>query len=649
MNKKTFTLLEYDRILDMLSEHCVSETIKEKVRGLKPMTDLVKIKNYQNETTAAKAMIEASSSVPLSTMQGIYEIMNLLGKGAMLTAHQLECISTFLNSCKRMHDYLSSMRSVAEDLAAYGGSIDGLRHVQDEITRCIKDGRVFERATPELMAITKKREALESRVKAKMESLLRGHGEWFADSYVTLRKGRKVLPVKREHKAKVKGSVVDVSGSGGTVYIEPDMVRNAQSQLDELTIAYENEVRRILYTLTAMVEDESIQLKVNFDAMGILDAIFARAKLSLQMNANPATVTLDQPIVIVEGRHPLLGEDAVPLNFTMGDDGIRAVVITGPNTGGKTVALKTVGLLTMMAQTGLHVPMKEQSSLRLMHDILCDIGDGQSITQSLSTFSAHITTIIDLLKDAGEGALVLLDELGGGTDPAEGMGIAVSLLEAFYHTGCFMVATTHYPEVKTFAKKAEGFINARMAFDLETLRPLYRLDIGEAGESCALQISLRLGLPKNIVERAHEVSYGDKKLYDTPTMKKPKPNIVPKIEKNVELKAPAPAQPKRKKKVKAGSQYQVGDSVYISFMKRSGIVSAEVNERGEVEVLIKDKKIRVNHKRLKPYLKNEDIYPEDYDLDVVLKSAEQRKAEKIMSKRHQEGVEVVLVEGKASK
>jgi dsDNA-specific endonuclease/ATPase MutS2 len=379
------------------------------------------------------------------------------------------------------------------------------------------------------------------------------------------------------------------------------------------------------------------------EAMETLDFIFAKAKLSMDMKAVPAEMNTDRRIRIDNGRHPLIKpSECVPLNFQIGN-GITGIVITGPNTGGKTVSLKTVGLFSLMAQSGLHVPC-DYANLCMNNAVLCDIGDGQSITENLSTFSSHITNIIHILSNTGQESLVLLDELGSGTDPAEGMGIAISILEELIQKGCLFVATTHYPEVKEFAEKAKGLINAKMAFDRESLKPLYRLEIGEAGESCALYIAKRLGLPKRMLERAYEEAYqkdgnpkrhapGKDFLDDAavdPSGDAPSSAPVPRTQKAVE---PKPVNTK-------SARFHIGDCVLVYPQKKIGIVFKLSDEKGEVGVQIQKKKEFVNHKRLQLKVAATEMYPEDYDFSIIFDSVTNRKARHKMEKGYQPGLQI---------
>lgn len=635
MRNNDMKTLEFDKILEMLAEEALSDNAKNNILKLKPYLNEGEVKHKMQETTEARAIIESLGTPPLTSMKEIDKAMALVSKDAMLVPEQLISIAQFLISCKRMKKYLKKAELLNTGVAYYGNSINDLSSLIDEIERSIRNGVVDDGASPQLRDIRRRIESVGSQIKAKLDSLLRSKRTWFADSYVTMRNGRYTLPVKKEYKNQISGTVIDSSQSGGTYFIEPSAVGRLQDELSLLLIDEDNEVRKILYTLTALVEENMQSIALNMQAMELLDFIFAKAKMSLKMHGRPVEVTMSRRIIINSGRHPLIDEKtAVPLNFQIGES-INGVVITGPNTGGKTVALKTIGLLSIMAQSGLHVPTGEGSEFCMHNVILCDIGDGQSITENLSTFSSHITNIIDILHSSNEESLVLLDELGSGTDPAEGMGIAIAILEELRKKSCLFVATTHYPEVKDFAKAAEGLVNARMAFDRESLQPLYQLEIGEAGESCALYIAKRLGFPAHMLQRAYKEVYGNRARelqysYDSADFGEETTEAAIKKSGIPRLTAKQDAQMKNE----PSSKFSIGDSVMIYPQKLIGIVYQSENEKGDVVVQIKGKKQFVNHKRIKLIALASEMYPSDYDFSIVFDTVDNRKARHKLEKGH---------------
>jgi len=681
------TALEFDKILNMLSECAVSAVVRERCLRLTPSADLNEAARWIGETTQSKVIIEHVGTPPLANMAELQKIIGLLGIDVMLSPDQITNVSSFMASCRRMKDYLKKSESTGVDIAFYGGSIVDLAETEDELNRCIRGDQVDDRASQRLYDLRRGVAAKDDQIKSKLEAILRKNRELFSESFVAIRNGRYTLPVKKECRTRIEGALVELSNSGGTCFIEPASVRKIQDELNELRIEEDNEVRRILYYLSALIYDNLPVIRINIEAMETLDFVFAKAKLSVKMKASPIRLTEAREMRVLSARHPLLRrEEAVPLDFMLGGD-IAGVVVTGPNTGGKTVALKTVGLVALMAQGGLHVPADGLSSTCVFDKIMCDIGDGQSITENLSTFSSHMTNIIGILKDTTENSLILLDELGSGTDPAEGLGIAMAILEELLVKGCLFAATTHYPEIKEFAAVTYGLINARMAFDRESLMPLYKLEIGEAGESCALFIAERLGLPAHLLERARAISYagmerqadnvdvavnaggggalvggetlvcgealvsGDGARIDGGEVLVDgngatvsgggarKSGVFLEIKPlDIVEEAEVPVI------IPRSQRFAVGDSVTVYPNKEIGIVYARANEKGEIGVQIKKKKMLINHKRLKIKVAAAELYPDDYDFSIVFDSVADRKARHLMGKRHVEGNVVTIDE-----
>lgn len=643
MNKETIKILEYNKILETLKGYALSEVAKERIEALEPMVDINAIEKQLRETTEARAIIERSSSVPLHSLSGIKKIKEKLGKGSNLLPEELEAISTLLREGKRLKIFMEDKAFEAPMVSTYAQSIYELTDLTEEIDRCIFRGRVEDKASGELCKLRKKIAVLEDRIKTKLDSVLRNpkYRDYLQDNLVSMRNGRYVIPVKSQYKHNLQGNVQDMSTSGSTVFIEPEQVKKAQDELNIVRIEEEKEVYKILSSLTVMVESCERELSINIETMANYDFIFAKAKYSKAIDGRAVKLNTNKYICINCGRHPLLGRSAVPLDFNIGND-YRSLVITGPNTGGKTVVLKTVGLLTMMVQSGLHVSVGEGSEFAIFADVLADIGDGQSIEQSLSTFSSHIKNIISIINCSDPYTLVIIDEVGSGTDPAEGMGIATAVLEEIYKRGATLLATTHYSEIKEFAEDSEGFKNGCMEFDINTLKPLYRLKIGEPGESNALYIALRLGMDKSLIERAHQITYKEFKKYDEykplAEVVETKPDLqheemIKKLESAGKYEALAKEQKKK-------GSFNIGDCVYISTMDRTGIVCELQNGKGEVGVMVMKKKFKINHKRLSLYIEGGELYPEDYDFDIVFESVENRKKNKIMNKRHVEGMEI---------
>lgn len=662
MNQTTLEILEYQAIIDMLEEFTVSEMGRDLVRALKPETDAAIIRNWLMETNESRGLLDKGASVPLSSLSGIGKVMEKLGKVTALQPEDLTIIRNVLIGAGRIISYMKSRTELAPHVASYASSMYTLEDLASEIDRCIRDNRVDDRASPELARIRKRIALVETRIASKLESILRSPAwqDKLQDQVVSIRGGSYVIPVKREHRRSIEGTVVDTSSSGSTVFIEPEAIRLLKNELNLLRIEEEKEVFRLLSWLTGIAEGYRREIMINVQTMAYYDFLFAKAKLSNAMKAVCPEINEDRRIVIVKGRHPLIGDHAVPLDFRIGED-YQALIITGPNTGGKTVVLKTVGLFCLMAQSGLHVPADAGTSLPVFRDILADIGDGQSITQSLSTFSSHIRNIISIIRCAGPGTLVIIDELGTGTDPAEGMGLAIAVMEELKRKDSIILATTHYSEIKDFAGRTPGFENGCMLFDPDTLMPLYTLNIGIPGESNAFLISLRLGMDPEIISRAHEITYKEKKVYNAPSIPPDQgmdgdsgreasalvnADMIEYGERSARKAEQRRESRKKAEKQRIESPFKVGDCVYVSSMNRTGIVCEPENARGEVGVLIMKKRFLISRKRLRPYIDGKDLYPDDYDMSIVLDSKENRKKRRIMSKRHVEGLTIQISEDK---
>jgi DNA mismatch repair protein MutS2 len=637
-NHKT---LEFNKILEQLADNALSAIVKARCLALVPSLNEAEVRRRLDETTQAKRIIEQTGIPPLPSMTDLQKVIGLIAIDVMLMPDQIAHVSSFLVSCRRMKAYLKKAETTDTNIAWYGGSINELSELENEIDRCIKNGVVDDKASTRLADIRRLTGTTSDQIKVKLDALLRKNKDWFSESFVSIRSGRYTLPVKREHKKDVIGSVVDLSQTGGTCFIEPASVGKLQSELSALQIEEDSEVRRILHSLTALISDSLPAIRLNIETMETLDFIFAKGKLSLAMKASPVIINAEREIRIMGARHPLINPgSAVPLNFEVGYK-TNGVVITGPNTGGKTVALKSVGLLSLMVQSGLHVPADKNSIFCMRNLVLCDIGDGQSIAENLSTFSSHLKNIIEILKQANHESLVLLDELGSGTDPVEGMGLAIAILDELSEKKCLFVVTTHYPEIKEYAANKPGLVNARMAFDKESLLPLYRLEIGEAGESCAFYIAERLGMQQHLLIRAHKAAYGSSiekhGVAIQPSNTFPdRTAIMPQIVKEKEQL--------QKTQVRS-EKFNIGDSVIVYPQREKGIVYARSNDKGEIGVQIKGEKKLINHKRIKLKVAASELYPDNYDFSIIFDSVANRKARHLMEKRHVKGNIIIIDEG----
>ncbi|ANX14316.1 hypothetical protein ABE41_020060 [Fictibacillus arsenicus] len=639
-------MLEYKKIKEILGGYAVNAVTKQVIETLEPSTNLSIIQSWMVDTTEARLILEKSASVPIANLNGLEHILEIPKKGLNLSPEQLTLVYGLLDNVSRIQRFMKDKQFLAPAVSSYAYSMFDLPDVQEEIYRCIRNGRVDDHASKSLLKTRKKIAVIEEKIKSKLDNIVKSaaYRDMMQEQIISMREGRYVIPVKSKFKRNIDGQILDSSSSGATVYMEPNDIRKLQTEISMLRAEEEIEISKVLSILTGMVAGYERELGINIEGMAQYDFIFAKAKYSRSLDATNVELNLDNKIKIFNGKHPLLGEKCVPLNFTLGET-YQALVITGPNTGGKTVAIKTVGLLTMMVQSGLHVPVGEGSEFAVFREIYADIGDGQSIEQSLSTFSSHITNIISIMNQAGPQDLVILDELGAGTDPAEGMGLAVAILEKLYSQGSMILATTHYSEIKEFANVTKGFENGSMEFDLETLQPLYRLIIGKAGESQALSIARKLGMVPEVINRAKEVTYSDE--------------VYPHVDKQNSIslstasnemlqisreKAQSTVKKPQEKRIPVQNEqeetYKIGDRVYVTSLKTAGIICELENSKGEYGVLAGETKHHIHKKRLILHIRSEMLYPEDYDMDIVFETKENRKKDKLMNKRHIDGMTI---------
>jgi len=641
MMTETYAMINGDEILKELTAGAVTEEAKERLENLTLQTDLYLAGKQLNETTEARIILDGSGSVPLHKLSGMGEVLRRLEIGDVLQPAAFEQLLQFVNEGGRLNRFMQDWIAAAPTVAGYAMSIDPLDDFRIRLNDSISNGRVADASSPVLAKTRRRIETAEDKIRSKMQSYLTESrfSDMLADPLISKRDGRYVIPIKSEHKRKIDGTVMDRSRSGGTVFVEPAAVRKLQEELDKLRAEEEAEVYRILAVLSNEAAFHLSALKINFEAMVTCDFAFAKAKLSRKYRGMAAQINTSGVIRLNGAKHPLLGRDAVPLSLELTAEK-RSLVITGPNTGGKTVTMKTVGLCVWMTQLGLHIPCEIGTTVPIFTDILCDIGDGQSIQQNLSTFSAHVMHLKAILEKANPRSLVLLDEIGAGTDPAEGMALGIAVLEALHEKRAYILASTHYSEIKAFAASHPGFITGGMAFDLKTLKPLYRLEVGKSGQSNALLIAYRLGLPENIVSRAHGLAYGERFSVESyaSVFRENGEGVseAPDDSEKTELQSHPKVVPSdaasKKYGVQSTAKFNVGDAVYIHTMRRTGIVCETENAKGEIGVMVKNKKIRVSHKRLSLHIEAAELYPEDYDMDIVFESKDDRKKKKKIGK-----------------
>lgn len=507
MNKKVYHTLEYYKILDMLAGYAACEETRERCLALTPLTDAAEINRLQTTTADALSRLYKGSGISFAGVHNVNGALKRLDIGGTLNTSELLMISSLLEVAKRAKSYDRSDRAddKTDSLSPLFSQIEPLTPLHEEIKRCIiGEDEIADDASPALAKVRKSIRGMNDRIHAQLTSLMNNTTtrSYLQDAVITMRDGRYCLPVKAEAKTSVPGMVHDQSSSGSTLFIEPMAVVNLNNELRELFLKEQEEINAILAELSNRVAENVNGIRQDYAVLAELDFIFAKAQLAKSYNGVAPVFNEEGRINIRKGRHPLLDpKKVVPIDVRLGDE-FRQLIVTGPNTGGKTVSLKTVGLLTLMGQAGLHIPAGDRSELAIFHEIFADIGDEQSIEQSLSTFSSHMTNIVHILKKADDRSLCLFDELCAGTDPTEGAALAISILHKLHQYGATTMATTHYSELKVYALSTEGVENACCEFDVETLSPTYRLLIGIPGKSNAFAISSKLGLAENIIEDA---------------------------------------------------------------------------------------------------------------------------------------------------
>lgn len=504
MNKKTLKILEFEKIINSLTDMASSEPAKRLCSNLKPSTDIIEIQRNQSHTTAALDRIRLKGNLSLSEVKDIKDSLKRLEIGSSLSQVELMKILSILNASAKAISYgLHSDDPEYDVLEEYFRGLDKCGPLKKELSRCIISEEIMaDNASPELSHIRRKINQINSKMHTELNHILNAHREYLMDAVITQRDGAYCLPIKSEYKNKVAGVVHDQSSTGSTVFIEPLAIIRMNNELKSLSMDEKKEIEKILESLSLLAADYINILDNNSKNLIFLDFVYAKANLSKKMNGSEPKFNSKHYINIKEGRHPLLDtKKVVPINISLGDT-YDLLIITGPNTGGKTVSLKTVGLFTIMGQSGLHIPAFEGSELSVFDDVFADIGDEQSIEQSLSTFSGHMKNIVYILNHADAGSLCLFDELCAGTDPTEGAALAISILSFLHRMKSRCIATTHYSELKVFALNEPGVENASCEFDVATLSPTYRILIGVPGKSNAFAIAGKLGLPDYIISEA---------------------------------------------------------------------------------------------------------------------------------------------------
>jgi DNA mismatch repair protein MutS2 len=504
MNSRIFKVLEFNKIKEQLITQAASSLGVEKARALTPSVDYDEVVQLQEETDEAYHIIRLKGNVPLGGISNIKPHVKRAAIGGVLSTQECLAIASTIYGGKQLKLFIERIDDLhLPIILSITNEIMPLNDLEREIKSCIdENGYMMDGASEKLRGLRTKIRTNENKIRDRLENVTRTKAKMLSDSIITIRNDRYVLPVKQEYRHAIGGIVHDQSASGQTLFMEPQSVVELNNQLSQAKVDEKREIERILKELSIRVAEDEVVLIQNAEALAKLDFIFARAKLSHQMKASKPKMNNSGRIKMKQARHPLIESDEVIANDVELGDSYTAIVITGPNTGGKTVTLKMVGLCTLMAQSGLQVPALDGCELAVFSNVYADIGDEQSIEQSLSTFSSHMTNIVNILENFDDQSLILFDELGAGTDPQEGAALAMSILDFVIAKGARVIATTHYPELKAYGYNREGVVNASVEFDVQTLKPTYRLLIGVPGRSNAFEISKRLGLQADIIDEA---------------------------------------------------------------------------------------------------------------------------------------------------
>lgn len=507
MDLSVLKTLEYPKIRAMLADRSSCTMGREMAEELVPTNEMVEVERRMGETREAREILDAMSNIPLGGIRDVRSMLKRAEVGSILEPHELVAVSSTLYASRRMKNFFADMPSSLVILAGYVGKITVLRNLENSIENIVNEqGTIRDDASVELLKIRREIKLSQSRVKDKLDSILRTseYQKYFQDALVTMRGDRYVIPIKQESRYHFPGIIHDQSASGSTVFIEPMAIVMLNNEIKQLMSAEKNEIERILRMITEQVAHVAEDIYANCQVLAQIDFAFAKAKLSQDMQGTMPLINNQGYVNLRQARHPLIpAAVVVPIDIYIGKD-FNTLLITGPNTGGKTVTLKTLGLFALMTQAGLYIPVDHGSEITIFNNVFADIGDEQSIEQSLSTFSAHMTNLVRILGKVSLHDLVLIDEIGSGTDPDEGAALAIAMLEHLLKVGARTIATTHYSELKTFAYSESGIENASVEFDIQTLKPTYRLLIGIPGSSNAFAISRRLGLSEEIVEHAKE-------------------------------------------------------------------------------------------------------------------------------------------------
>ena len=613
MNLDTFEKLELNKVKKLIKIHCVSSLGKNLIDKLEPSGNYTVVKRRLDENKEARKVLKNSNHIPLEGLFNANPVIEKVEKGMIIEPVELVACEDFLRGCRKIKNFMIDKEFYSPTLSSYALNITECENVEEEIKFSIKNNKVYSDASKELKKIRRNIDICEGRIREKLNKFLTSstNKKYIQEFIISKRDDRFVVPIKSSFKNEVEGAILDTSSKGSTVFVEPASISKYSLELITLKSEEAIEEYKILSYLTELIYDKIREIKLNMEIVSEYDMVFAKAKFSENNKCITPKINNHGYTKIIKGKHPILKGNVIPLDFEIGKT-YRSLIITGPNAGGKTVTLKTVGILTLMTQCGFDILADENTEISIFEKIFVDIGDNQSIENALSTFSSHIKNISNIMREANKNTLVLFDEIGSGTDPNEGASLAIALLEEFYQMGCITIASTHYEEIKRFANKHPHFENAGMMFDKETLEPLYKLTIGKSEDSNALYISKKMGIKDKVLQKAK--SYMNNKNYDFTLIN--------------ENKISQPYIEEEKSSLIAFPDFEVGDKVELLDFKDFAIVYKPMDKFNNVEVFYKNELISINARRLKLQFKAKDLYPEGYDLNSLFVTFEKRKLEK---------------------
>ncbi|EGT3617483.1 endonuclease MutS2 [Clostridium perfringens] len=628
MNKHTFEKLQYNELKEIIKSYCVSGLGKDLIDKLEPSFNLKVVNKRLDETSEGRNILSISSYIPLEGISNIKNLIKNIEKGLILEPQELVAVGDFLRGCRKIKAFMEKQSEYAKTLSEYSNSITTFANIEEEIEHSIRGSLIDSNASKELKRIRRHIENCEEKIKERLEKFLKSstNKKYIQEFFISKRNDRFTIPIKASYKNQVEGNVIEVSSKGSTVFIEPSTISKYTLELTTLKAEESIEEYRILSELSNLVFERIKEIKINIEVIAEYDMIFAKAKYSKAIDGIKPKINNHGYIKISKGKHPLLKGNVVPLDFEIGKD-YRSLIITGPNAGGKTVVLKTIGLITLAVQSGFHISAHNESEISIFEKVFVDIGDNQSIENSLSTFSSHIKNLSEIIRECNKSTLILCDEIGSGTEPNEGAGLAIAILEEFYRKGCITVATTHYGEIKNFAEKHEDFENSAMQFESNTLEPLYKLLIGKVGESNALWISRKMGIGENILQRAKD--YIEKREYNLEKVNERKVRKKHIEEENLKVEK---------------IDFNIGDRVRLLDFDENGIVYKPKNKFNILTVFFRKEFMEVPVNRVTLEIRAEELYPKDYDMNSLFTEFKDRKLERDIKRGSKKALKIIQKE-----